>query len=80
MTFQKELRAVKRNYCRTEQDTACSGSSRRSTHFFDEGGQDLIEYALLSALLAVGFVLMLQALANGVIPFFDAVIAALQAV
>ena len=59
---------------------ACGGSSRRIAHFLDDDGQDLIEYALLSALLAVGFVLTLQTLVNGIIPFFDAVIAALRSV
>jgi len=45
----------------------------------EESGQDLIEYALLSAVLSVAFIASIQALAGGVIPFFDRVIAALQA-
>jgi Flp pilus assembly pilin Flp len=44
----------------------------------EDDGQDLIEYALLAAVLSIGFLLMLQAVANGVIPFFDRVISALQ--
>jgi Flp pilus assembly pilin Flp len=43
-----------------------------------EEGQDLIEYALLAAVLSVGCILSIQALAGGVIPFFDRVIAAFQ--
>jgi Flp pilus assembly pilin Flp len=44
----------------------------------DESGQDLIEYALLSAVLAVGVLGSIQALAGGIIPFFDRVLAAFQ--
>jgi Flp pilus assembly pilin Flp len=44
----------------------------------DESGQDLIEYALLSAVLAVGVLGSIQALAGGIIPFFDKVLAAFQ--
>lgn len=42
-------------------------------------GQDLIEYALLVALLSVGSILSIQAVAGGVIPFFDRVLAAFAA-
>ena len=42
-------------------------------------GQDLIEYALLAAVLSVGCILSIQALAGGVIPFFDRVLAAFAA-
>jgi len=45
----------------------------------DDRGQDLIEYALLAAVLSVGFIASIQALSGGVIPFFDRVLAALQA-
>jgi Flp pilus assembly pilin Flp len=41
-----------------------------------DDGQDLIEYALLAAVLSVGCILSIQAVAGGVIPFFDRVIAA----
>jgi Flp pilus assembly pilin Flp len=44
-----------------------------------EDGQDLIEYALLAAVLSVGCILSIQALAGGVIPFFDRVLAAFAA-
>jgi len=44
----------------------------------EDAGQDLIEYSLLAGVLSVGFILMMQALANGVIPFFDRVVSALQ--
>ena len=42
-------------------------------------GQDLLEYALLAAILSVGCILSIQALTGGVIPFFDRVLAALTA-
>jgi len=42
-------------------------------------GQDLIEYALLAAILSVGCILSIQAVAGGVIPFFDRVLAAFAA-
>ncbi len=45
----------------------------------DESGQDLIEYALLSAVLAVGALASIQTVLGGIIPFFDRVLAALQA-
>ena len=44
-----------------------------------DAGQDLIEYALLAAVLSVGCILSIQAVAGGVIPFFDRVIAAFAA-
>jgi len=44
----------------------------------EEQAQDLIEYSLLVAVLSIGFVLMIQALANGVLPFFDRVTAVLE--
>jgi Flp pilus assembly pilin Flp len=42
----------------------------------DESGQDIIEYALLTSVLSIAFVGMIQTLANGIIPFFDRIIAA----
>ena len=54
------------------------GPTLRPDWLCDESGQDLIEYALLSAVLSVGFVGTIQALANGVIPFFDRVLAVFQ--
>ena len=44
----------------------------------DESGQDLIEYALLAAVLSVAFVASIRAVAGGVIPFFDMVLAAFR--
>ena len=44
----------------------------------DENGQDLIEYALLSAVLSVAFVASIQAVGAGFLPFFDAVLSAFR--
>ena len=52
--------------------------ARTADWLCDESGQDLIEYALLTSVLSVALVGMIQALANGIIPFFDRVIAAFQ--
>lgn len=61
-------------------------SSRRKDHvpaalnrLARDEGQDLIEYALLAAVLSVGCILSIRAVAGGVIPFFDRVLAAFAA-
>ena len=41
-----------------------------------DDGQDLIEYALLTAVLSVGCILSIQAVLGGVMPFFDRILAA----
>ncbi len=53
-----------------------TGPTLRPNCLRDESGQDLIEYALLTSVLSVGFIGTIQALADGVIPFFDKVLAA----
>ena len=42
--------------------------------------QDLIEYALLCAVLAVGFIAAINEVAGGIIPWFDLVIAAFRSI
>jgi len=44
----------------------------------DESGQDLIEYGLLAAVISVSFILTIQAVADGILPWFDMVLAALR--
>jgi Flp pilus assembly pilin Flp len=46
----------------------------------DESGQDLIEYALLASVISVALVGTIQTVADGIIPFFDMVLAAFQSV
>ena len=43
-------------------------------------GQDIIEYALLCAVLAVGFVAAINEVADGIIPWFDLVVAAFRGI
>lgn len=47
-------------------------------HMDEEDGQDLIEYALLAAVISVAFVASIQSVADGIIPFFDMVLAAFR--
>ena len=44
----------------------------------EDEGQDLIEYALLAAVLSVAFVASIQTVAAGVVPFFDTVLSAFR--
>ena len=52
----------------------------RSRLLRTEEGQDLIEYALLTAVLAVGFIAAINEVADGIIPWFDLVIAAFRSI
>ena len=44
----------------------------------DEAGQDLIEYALLAAFIALGSVVAMQAVGTGVLDLFNSIKAKLQ--
>lgn len=70
---------MKRHLRRIHLRRAPHGATCRRARLFDDEGQDLIEYALLAGLLSVGCILSIQAVLGGVIPFFDRIIAALQA-
>jgi Flp pilus assembly pilin Flp len=58
--------------------TECTRPTLAADWSGDESGQDLIEYALLAAVLSVALVGTTQAVGDGIMPFFDRVLAAFR--